>query len=96
MYFFRISKLCKQYGTNITTVESACGFSQNSIKKWEKASPTAARVVLVARHFNVSADYLLCLTDEPKPLENREIVERQTSIFIPIKTTVPIAYPITL
>ena len=80
----RISKLCKQYGTNITTVESACGFSQNSIKKWEKASPTAARVVLVARHFNVSADYLLCLTDEPKPLENRARSTAPPSLHITI------------
>ena len=30
-------------------------------------------IIKLARYFNVSADYLLGLTDERKPLENREI-----------------------
>lgn len=75
----RIKVLCKENGINITTLENKCGFSQNSIVKWAKTSPSVDKIISVARYFNVSADYLLCLTDELKPLENREIAERQTT-----------------
>lgn len=35
-------------------------------------APSADTLIKLSRYFNVSADYLLCLTDEPRPLENTE------------------------
>lgn len=37
--------------------------------------PSTDSITKLARYFNVSADYLLCLTGEPKPLENHEVGE---------------------
>ncbi len=75
----RIKILCKERKMNITSLEKECGFSQNSIVKWAKTSPSVDKIICVARYFNVSADYLLCLTDEPKRLENRYIAEHSTT-----------------
>lgn len=72
----RIKTLCKEKGINITSLEKECGFSQNSIVKWAKTSPSADRIISVSKFFNVSADYLLCLTDKPRPLETGNIIKR--------------------
>lgn len=72
----RIKSLCKKKRINITTLEKECDLSQNSIVKWAKTSPSTDKIVSVAKYFNVSADYLLCLIDEPKPLESREIAQK--------------------
>lgn len=71
----RILELCTKNATTKTAVENACGFSQNSINKWQASSPTVDKVIKVARLFHVSTDYLLCLTDTPTPLENHEVGE---------------------
>ncbi len=76
----RIKILCKEKKMNITSLEKKCGFSQNSIVKWAKTSPSVDKIICVARYFNVSADYLLCLTDEPKPLESRELKQIDYSV----------------
>ena len=36
------------------------------------ASTTLERFSLICEHYNVSADYLLGLTDEPKPYKRRK------------------------
>ena len=103
----RILDLMQKNSLNAHQLEVATNLPNASVQNWVKGkkckngdirymSASTDAITKLARYFNVSADYLLCLTDVPTPLENREIVERQTSIFIPIKTTVPIAYPITL
>lgn len=39
-------------------------------------NPSAESVIKVARFLNVSADYLLCLTDEPTPLDKNLPTQR--------------------
>jgi len=59
MLFNRIQELCKQHQTNFSKLERECGLSNATIRRWEKASPTADNIVKVADYFNVSVDYLL-------------------------------------
>lgn len=55
----KILQLCKEKGTTKTEVEKVCGFSQNSLLKWEQSSPTIERVAKVADYFGVTIDYLV-------------------------------------
>lgn len=69
----KVMSLCNEHGIDKTKLEQQCGFSQNSLNKWRKSFPSADKIIKVARFFNVSADYLLGLTDERRPLECREV-----------------------
>ena len=80
----RILDLMKQTNTNAHQLEVAVELPNASVQGWVKGkkrsdgsireiSPAADSIAKCARYFNVSADYLLGLTDERKPLENREI-----------------------
>ena len=55
----RVISLCSQFNTDKTSVERACGFSQNSINKWQKSAPSIDKIIKVADYFGVSVDYLL-------------------------------------
>ena len=47
------------------------GISQNQVSEMEngKKTTTFERLVLICEHYNVSADYLLGLIDEPRPFK---------------------------
>ena len=53
----KIKSLCLEQKTTITKVESLCGLSQNSIKKWDKSSPKVDSLIKVADCLNVSIAY---------------------------------------
>lgn len=55
----RIEYLCSITGESKRQMELRCGFSSGMISKWRKYYPTAANLEKVAKHFNVSTDYLL-------------------------------------
>jgi transcriptional regulator with XRE-family HTH domain len=60
----RIKSLCYRNGITISQLESQLGFGSSSIKKWEKtSSPSVDKIVKVANYFNVSLDYLMCITN---------------------------------
>lgn len=72
----RILYLLSISGQNAHQVEVGADLPNATINRLQTGkiqNPSAEAIVKLARYFNVSADYLLCLTDEPKPLENREI-----------------------
>ena len=90
----RILELMKQTNTNAHQLEMAVELPNASIQGWVKGkkrsdgsmreiSPAADSIAKIARYFNVSADYLLGLTDERKPLENREIGQVSTTTTVP-------------
>ena len=61
----RLMELRKNRGLSQATIAKDLGVSLGIVCYWEtnKSDPTAPNIVKIARYFNVSADYLLGLTD---------------------------------
>lgn len=70
MFYQRLSELSEKGGSTISAVSvNALGCGNGTASAWKKGSqPSAAVVAKAAEHFGVSADYLLGLIDEPKPI----------------------------
>lgn len=58
-----IRSLCEKRGISLKALEQALHFSENSIFRWGKHSPSIDKVEAVADYFKVSVDYLLGRTD---------------------------------
>lgn len=82
----RILTIQKERGLNDHQLELLAGLPVSSIQAWTKGkkrkdgsiaetAPSIDSIIKLARYFNISADYLLCLTNEPKTLENHEVGE---------------------
>ena len=71
----RVMQLIKQSGLSDNAFEKQLHLSQGTVGNWRSGRNKLSMeaIIKLARYFNVSADYLLGLTDERKPLENREI-----------------------
>lgn len=54
-----VQQLAQKHGYSIASLERKLGFSNGSIAKWDKQSPSADRLQQVADYFDVSVDYLL-------------------------------------
>lgn len=78
----RINNLFLNSGKSKRSILQELEFSPTALVEWNKgkSKPTLEAIAKLARYFNVSADYLLCLTDEPKPLENRELKQMDYSV----------------
>ena len=69
MFFLRLEELCKRNNTTPTAITLVLGYSKGSMTHWKKGNyPSGEIIIRFARYFNVSADYLLGLTDSPMPL----------------------------
>ncbi|MBT0948726.1 helix-turn-helix domain-containing protein [Streptococcus lutetiensis] len=68
--FERIKKLAKARGITLGALEEKLGLSRNSIYTIKNKKPSAERLQLIADYFNVSTDYLLGRTDNPKIASN--------------------------
>jgi transcriptional regulator with XRE-family HTH domain len=55
----RIKGLCLKKGVSIARIEQDVGLANGSIRKWDRALPSADRLGKVADYFNVSIDWLL-------------------------------------
>ena len=66
----RILDLLAKSGVSDYAIEKTLGFTQGTISNWRrnKNKVSTDAIIKLARYFNISADYLLCLTDEPKSL----------------------------
>ncbi|WP_093528928.1 helix-turn-helix domain-containing protein [Streptococcus macedonicus] len=64
--FERIKELAKSRGITLGALEEKLGLSRNSIYTIKNKKPSAERLQLIADYFNVSTDYLLGRTDNPK------------------------------
>ncbi|MDE7164344.1 MAG: helix-turn-helix domain-containing protein [Clostridiales bacterium] len=76
----RILNLMHDRQMNAYQLETIVGLPNATIQSWVKGkkrkdgtiyetNPSADSITALARFFNVSADYLLCLTDEPTSLK---------------------------
>ena len=55
----KIKILCQQKGVSLAQFERDCGFSKNSVVKWDKSTPSGDKVLRTAQYFGVSSDYIL-------------------------------------
>ena len=87
--FDRIKELAQKQGLSINLLEEKLGYSRNTIYNLKTSKPSTERISEIADYFNVSTDYLLGRTDNPKittgcdasaPLDLRDIAA-QSMLF---------------
>ena len=62
----RIQKLCEDRKISIARLESDCGLSNSTIKKWKATStPGVDKIKEIAQYFRVTVYYLLDITEFP-------------------------------
>lgn len=64
--FERIKELAKKQGLSINLLEEKLGYSRNTIYNLKNSKPSTERISEIADYFNVSTDYLLGRTDNPR------------------------------
>lgn len=64
--FEKIKKLADKQGISINKLEENLGLSRNTIYNIKTKKPSAERLQEIADYFNVSTDYLLGRTDNPR------------------------------
>lgn len=75
----KIKSLCLEQKTTITKVESLCGLSQNSIKKWDKSSPKVDSLLKVADCLKVPLSYFF--NDTHTHEEERTLSEEEKQLI---------------
>jgi len=55
----KIRQLCKEQGKTIFSLEQECGFGNGVIHKWDRSSPSVAKVLAVANVLGVPVSYLI-------------------------------------
>lgn len=74
----RLQTLRKSAGENQEALGAVVGIGKTGVSEMEngRKTTTAEKIALICRHYNVTADYLLGLTDCPRPLNGEEPVNR--------------------
>lgn len=62
----KIKELADKRGISLTKLEEDLGYSRNTLYKLKSQRPNAERISEIADYFNVSTDYLLGRTDNPR------------------------------
>ncbi|MCL2370573.1 MAG: helix-turn-helix domain-containing protein [Firmicutes bacterium] len=64
----RVTKLFDESKKSDYLLEKEIGLKQKSISNWRRglANPATDSIAKIAKYFDVSADYILGLIDEPK------------------------------
>ena len=62
----KIKELAENQGISLNKLEEKLGYSRNTIYNMRKSTPNSERIAEIADYFNVSTDYLLGRTDNPK------------------------------
>lgn len=61
-----VQRLAKERKLTIAEIERNTGIANGTIGKWDKQNPSVETLQKLSDYFNVSADYLLGRTDNPK------------------------------
>lgn len=64
--FEKVKELAKKHGISLNTLEDNLGYGRNSLYSLKNKKPNAERLQEIADYFQVSTDYLLGRTDNPK------------------------------
>lgn len=70
--FERVRELAKKQGLSINQLEEKLNFGKNSLYGLKKSNPNSKIIEKIADYFNVSTDYLLGRTDNPKIASDNE------------------------
>ena len=70
--FEKIKELSKKQGVSLQKVAEDLGFSVNYLYTLKEKTPKSDRLQEIADYFNVSTDYLLGRTDNPKIASDNE------------------------
>lgn len=74
----KIKELTDKRGISLTKLEEDLGYSRNTLYKLKSQKPNAERISEIADYFQVSTDYLLGRTDNPR-IASDEIIGGYTS-----------------
>lgn len=74
----RVKSLSKQQGISLNKLEERLDFPRGYMYTWKKKTPGVDRIQKVADFFDVSTDYLLGRTDNPKLSKADEIDIQKT------------------
>ena len=87
--FEKVRELARKKGLSLNQVEEKLGYSKNTLYSLKRQKVSSERLQEIADYFNVSTDYLLGRTDNPKiatdgdasaPLDLRDIAA-QSMLF---------------
>lgn len=70
--FERVRELAKKQGLSINQLEDKLSFGKNSLYGLKKSNPNSKIIEKIADYFNVSTDYLLGRTDNPRIAKNND------------------------
>lgn len=70
----RVFELRKSHGDTQPTLAALLGVGKSQISEIENGNHTtsAERIAILCEYYHVSADYLLGLTDDPKPYKRKK------------------------
>lgn len=80
----RLRTLREQHGLSQRELARECGIAESVVRRYENGTsePSAASLKLIAEKLNVSADYLLGMTDQPRGhLGDNTITTEETDIL---------------
>lgn len=81
--FERIKELCQKQKISINFLEEQLGISKNYVYSLKnKKTPSAEHISKIADYFNVSTDYLLGRTDNPKIAKDGDTIAGYTQLDI--------------
>lgn len=70
--FEKIKELCQKQGISLNQLEERLGFSTNYIYSMKRGNPKTENLQKIADYFNVSTDYLLGRTNNPRIASDKD------------------------
>lgn len=71
----RIKLLASTHQLSLAELERKLDFSNGSLRKWASSTPSGDKIEKVADYFNVSTDYILGRTDNPRIASDNDMSE---------------------
>lgn len=73
--FEKVRELARKKGLSLNQVEEKLGYSKNTLYSLKRQKVSSERLQEIADYFNVSTDYLLGRTDNPRIASNASIID---------------------
>lgn len=59
MLYDKVKEACKDSGIAVSTLEEKLGFPRSSLYKWNNHTPSAEKLMIVAKELNKPIEYFL-------------------------------------